>query len=53
MDCNDDAACDGLMRVPNDEHTGCGKQNKWEFIYNKSALWTIFLPTYPLPTPLL
>ena len=27
MDCNDDAACDGVMTVPNDAHTACGEQN--------------------------
>ena len=27
MDCNDDAACDGVMAVPNDDHTACGEQN--------------------------
>ena len=27
MDCNYDAACDGVMTVPNDAHTACGEQN--------------------------
>ena len=26
-DCNVDAACDGVMIVPNDENTACGEQN--------------------------
>ena len=32
-----DAACDGVMTVPNNEHIACGEQNKWGFIYNKNA----------------
>ena len=27
MDCDDDAACDGVMTVSDDEHTACGEQN--------------------------
>ena len=35
MDCNDDDACDGVMTVPDDEHTVCGEQNTNLFTKNK------------------